>query len=599
MPCSPCNAPSTNLCSSGNPCPTYPDAKCVVYTGSVLSCINVTTNQRLDAILANINAAICTAVTGITIEDEGVGQGKATTLNFVGDNVSVSTEDNIATITVIGSSSADRFGLEDNTGVSNRYIDMGGVGLSIDRALYLELVTTENSDGTGTNSNISINPSQTGIVALSSDGLTSKNLVIDPARVTIAKNGGTQRDVALSVNGNYADSDGDVSLSIPSNISLSAIGNTPNANGATLTGSTLNLEPADTSYGGIVTASNTAQSFLGQKNIVSATSTIFEGYSGSTLRTQLIDSGIQRWYLNSGSGEVGSISFSTPTTSGGTGAPGILFISDTNTGRSQIRQYLPTGGISIGAQTGNSPYPATQLVVLPNASVYVTGFASSDTSPVVDNGFTFNVTGTSCLSSTVLIGTTTDIPSAELVVESTTKGFLPPRMTTTEKNAISSPAEGLVVYDETSHQLEYYDGTLWQAPINIWKAILTCGYQVGQVNASTTTFGQLTGNNGGFQAENFKEYVIGEDCNVRNLFITTSGSQPGDGDLVVTIRYNLADTALTLTIPAGSSATSYSNTTDNFDLVAGGILTIEYANTATASSITITSSCVTLLGTGL
>jgi len=51
--------------------------------------------------------------------------------------------------------------------------------------------------------------------------------------------------------------------------------------------------------------------------------------------------------------------------------------------------------------------------------------------------------------------------SAQLEVVSTTKGFLPPRMTTTQKNAISSPASGLVVYDSTTNKLCCYNGTSW------------------------------------------------------------------------------------------------------------------------------------------
>jgi hypothetical protein len=51
--------------------------------------------------------------------------------------------------------------------------------------------------------------------------------------------------------------------------------------------------------------------------------------------------------------------------------------------------------------------------------------------------------------------------SARLEVASTTQGFLPPRMTTTQKNAISSPASGLMVYDTDTNKLCCYNGTSW------------------------------------------------------------------------------------------------------------------------------------------
>lgn len=54
-----------------------------------------------------------------------------------------------------------------------------------------------------------------------------------------------------------------------SSISLSAIGNAPNANAATITGSVLNLQPADGTYGGIVTIGN--QTFAGTKTFTSQT----------------------------------------------------------------------------------------------------------------------------------------------------------------------------------------------------------------------------------------------------------------------------------------------------------------------------------------
>jgi hypothetical protein len=60
-------------------------------------------------------------------------------------------------------------------------------------------------------------------------------------------------------------------------------------------------------------------------------------------------------------------------------------------------------------------------------------------------------------------GTFTDIPSAIFQANSTTQGILPPRMTTTQKNAIISPATGLQVYDTTLGSLNVYNGTSWIA----------------------------------------------------------------------------------------------------------------------------------------
>jgi len=62
---------------------------------------------------------------------------------------------------------------------------------------------------------------------------------------------------------------------------------------------------------------------------------------------------------------------------------------------------------------------------------------------------------------TLSIGTNTPNASAILQADSTTQGFLPPRMTTAEKAAIASPAAGLMVYDTTLNQMSYYNGSTW------------------------------------------------------------------------------------------------------------------------------------------
>ncbi len=53
--------------------------------------------------------------------------------------------------------------------------------------------------------------------------------------------------------------------------------------------------------------------------------------------------------------------------------------------------------------------------------------------------------------------------SAGLDIKFTDKGFLPPRMTLTEREAISSPATGLMVYNTTTNKPNYFNGTEWIA----------------------------------------------------------------------------------------------------------------------------------------
>lgn len=61
------------------------------------------------------------------------------------------------------------------------------------------------------------------------------------------------------------------------------------------------------------------------------------------------------------------------------------------------------------------------------------------------------------------VNTDTIDASAQLQVDSTTRGFLPPRMTTTQRNAISTPAAGLIIYNTTTNTLDRFNGTTWNA----------------------------------------------------------------------------------------------------------------------------------------
>lgn len=84
----------------------------------------------------------------------------------------------------------------------------------------------------------------------------------------------------------------------------------------------------------------------------------------------------------------------------------------------------------------------------------VNGNINNSNSGYVQLGKAYSLNG-------LVAGTTTLNASAILEGNSTTKGFLPPRMTTTQKNAIASPVAGLVVYDSTTNKLQCYNGSTW------------------------------------------------------------------------------------------------------------------------------------------
>ncbi len=53
--------------------------------------------------------------------------------------------------------------------------------------------------------------------------------------------------------------------------------------------------------------------------------------------------------------------------------------------------------------------------------------------------------------------------SAMLDVKSTEKGFLPPRMTSMQRDAIASPATGLFVYNTDENCMQFYNGSRWSS----------------------------------------------------------------------------------------------------------------------------------------
>ena len=93
------------------------------------------------------------------------------------------------------------------------------------------------------------------------------------------------------------------------------------------------------------------------------------------------------------------------------------------------------------------------------------------------------------------IGTSTPNGSAQLDVTSTSRGFLPPRMTESARNAIASPTAGLIIWCSNcgnNGELQVFDGIAWKNLAGA-NAAPACG---GTVPYNGVNYGTVTGAGG-------------------------------------------------------------------------------------------------------
>jgi hypothetical protein len=133
---------------------------------------------------------------------------------------------------------------------------------------------------------------------------------------------------------------------------------------------------------------------------------------------------------------------------------------------------LPSGSAIITAQCSATTGTDIARVVVRNGTVESQLYAYSSLGAAVvgttsNHPFALfsNTTERMRIAAAGNVGVGTSSPNAAAVldVSSTTQGFLPPRMTTTERNDITTPPAGLMVYNTTTNKLNFYNGTAWEA----------------------------------------------------------------------------------------------------------------------------------------
>jgi len=133
-----------------------------------------------------------------------------------------------------------------------------------------------------------------------------------------------------------------------------------------------------------------------------------------------------------------------------------VFIEPGASGKVGMGTTFPKARLHIKSDAGQNPFRVqigsfSKLYTLANGGTGIGGYKEL----LPENGL--------YVKGNVGVGTNTPSSSAKVDISSTDKGFLPPRVADT--TAIASPAEGLMIYNQSSNSLQFYNGTSWSVAV--------------------------------------------------------------------------------------------------------------------------------------
>ncbi len=183
----------------------------------------------------------------------------------------------------------------------------------------------------------------------------------------------------------------------------------------------------------------------------------------------------------------------------------------------KVKPTAAAGNITINNVTGITS--ASNGLTGTPSNVKLGGTLSENTT-IANGGNSLSVTGTGSVG----IGTSSPSSNAALDVSSTDKGVLLPRMTQAQRNAISSPSAGLLVFctDCTPVGFSYYNGSAWTA----MGGTPTLNSQ-NSITVTATTTSPSGGTRG---TQNIYWEEVGNKIKLKYVLGYTVGGSAGNGD---------------------------------------------------------------------
>jgi hypothetical protein len=176
--------------------------------------------------------------------------------------------------------------------------------------------------------------------------------------------------------------------------------------------------------------------------------------------------------------------------------------------------------------------------------------------------------------------------SSLVQIDSTTQGVLLPRMTTTQRNAIASPATGLEIYNTTTNRKEIYNGTFWQGVATRFLQVMFTQWQ--PTDAQTVAFGMAAGTP---QLASLSpapyEIVMRGNGVIRGCDFTTfaAGVAGTNESWQLYVRHQGTD-YLVQTVSTSATVRTFTNTSLNIPYVAGDIVRMVFINPTWATNPT-------------